>query len=752
MKEHYVNIAVIIAVSVFFMAGSFNLTELSMVDHSTTYLPRAEILRQSVFEYGDFFPLWNPYIMSGTPLYANAVYAGFDSPIMAVLTLFNNSVAAVKVNYIFDIILAGIFMYIFGNYLFKDRKIALFVAILYMLNGFAVRYFTVGALSTLNQYPFVPLTLLFLMKAFKTKKWQLNSVIMGILLAIQLRAGSDMKVMLWSSLMFGLYGIFYVFAKNPKKRLTKMVMIFGIVLIVFVGLSAQKVLVVKEYLDDSSRGQLSYEQSSGRKVKLDKMFFRLVEPLDKGLAPFKDGVGEHIGIFAFLLACLAIMRKIKNKFTLFLTSTALLSLLAASGTFVYFLLWKFYPGFSSMRYLERGLFIFVFPMILLAGQGLQIFLKRFEKRKRSVAFYAILLLIIVNLGVFGFKPWVRGDVQDIDKMIQSNEILDYISTQPGHFRIHVYETRGIDWGTEFYNIRKHVQNIYGYETAWFPPYFSTYLGLGMRQPAKMWGILNTKYVTSMEPINISGLKFLQKFNKCEICPLKPLEKAHGPYLYENQMFMPRAYITENSVLVVGKEDVVTQITYTLLLDPNYSPKNVVIISGKEKISDYSIEELQKYSAIFVGEGALGPESQAMLSEYDGLLIPNILEKKFAVSQLDIDELWDHFDERFTAIPDKDYEMINFDTYEIHLDSQNGFLVLSEKFSQFSGWKAKADGKELEIETANGVITAVYHDGTTDITFDYKPKSFVIGSAITYLTLLLVVAYFIFLLYKKRKNG
>jgi hypothetical protein len=278
---------------------------------------------------------------------------------------------------------------------------------------------------------------------------------------------------------------------------------------------------------------------------------------------------------------------------------------------------------------------------------------------------------------------------------------------------------------------------------------NVYLAVGFNNPAKFWGILNTKFITSTQQINISGFKFIRRFEDCKICfpELEQWNKAWGPYLYENEEFMPRAFIVNNSILIVGEEQSATQTIYSLMLDNGFNPSNTVIIRGKQKISDYNNAELKKYKAIFLTQDSVDQNSGFILKNYvnsGGILLPDLTKNKNNVGEEELQKIWNSFSGSMIAIPNEDIIMHNFDKREIKLNKNyKGFLVLSEKFSVFSGWEVTADGNKRELLNADSMISSIYLDGNENtILFEYKPKPYIIGLYITLTTLILLTIYFV----------
>jgi uncharacterized membrane protein YfhO len=81
----------------------------------------------------------------------------------------------------------------------------------------------------------------------------------------------------------------------------------------------------------------------------------------------------------------------------------------------------------------------------------------------------------------------------------------------------------------------------------------------------------------------------------------------------------------------------------------------------------------------------------------------------------------------------------------------GILVLADSY--YPGWKAYVDGKEARILKANHFFRAVpLSAGTHTVEFRYEPRSFVIGRAVSIITLLSIVAGSIFVHLRRRRGN
>lgn len=761
IKQHWIYIIVLLLVTslyFYFFYGS----NLPPRDITADYLPAAETIKISLKEYKDPWPLWMPYGFSGTP-FLMKTYLGFDSLLGILLLVIPSTVTSLKLAYVLLFLISGISMYALMVYLEIGKKFALISALVYMLNGHMAKLYNYTWLTTIGGYAIMPLFFLFGMKTIKEKKFVRNSVITGIIMSIMLCLNPDVKVLLWIGLVFALYIIFRLLINFSVNKVTKMAVISAIILITFVGLSAYRIFPNASYIKTSSRGDTSWEVASGRQLPYSDIFTRLIEPIYKGMPQIqRKSSGDHIGIIAFLLASFAVYKKRKDKRVVFFTIVAILSVMIATNTFgLYYLLWHL-PFFKSMRYMDRSLFLFVFAGSILAGIGANELFENVKKRKNLI-YVSLIMLILVSLWLFNYRPYSYelNEWENVNEAIKDNQILQYLSQerQKEIFRIETWETRGIDWGTDFYNVPLKLEHIYRYDTTWYPPYMNGYLSVANNNPAKLWGILNLKYVTSQTELNVSGFKFVKKFGNCTTCfpAQENLAKAWGPYLYENELFLPRAYIVNNAVLVVGEEGAVTQTIYSIMLNNNFDPKNTVIIRGKKTINDYNYEELQKFNIVFLTQGSVDQNSGAILRDYvnkGGILLPDVTKGTSSVTEEDLARAFSSLNEGFVSIGDDKIKMINFDKREIVLDNfHKGFLVYSEKFSVFDGWYLKVNNEEKrDILNADAMVSAVYLGGNEkNLTFYYSPLSFRIGIIISLVTLMGVIAYFVYGFIKKNSQ-
>ena len=719
-------------------------------DITTHYLPKAYVLKESIFEYKHFFPLWNPYYFSGTPFFPFPSTLTSNYILVFLLLIIPTVELALKLNFLLDVILAGIGMYALMRYLKLEARFAFISAIVYMFNGHLMKAFVWGWAVYLNEYALIPFVILFALKAMREKNWfgySGYSIITGLLLALQFHGGGGI-VLLYTILAFVLLLMIHLIGKNFFKRLQKAFLVGVITAVFCFGFIAVKYLPVQEYLDISSRDFPWEYVHESRRLPLSAAPSVIIEPrfFGKNIAD-----GDQIGVLAFLFALFAIYKKRESRLVWYLTVIIIVALLLASGSFLMYLLWKYAPGWSSMRYLDRALVLYVFSGAVLAGVGASSFFSslenRFNKKILNSIYFVVVLIIFLELILSYNTVGYGSKMHDVKDMIQQNHIMQYISEQPGIFRMAVWETKGIDYGTEFITVPLKLENIYGYESLWLPLYLNVYLAFANKQPAKFWGILNVKYITAMQQINVTGFRYLQKFEESNnMYDRKGIDKIDGPYLFENERFLPRAFFINKSILIIGKKASVINAMYDIMLNEAFDASKVLLLPGKGTINDYTLNELKKHNVIILTPGTTINEVSKFIAksyiESGGVILPDIVSGETGLTSEKINSTLRSLEGEITPISDEDIIMYNFDKKEIKLRGKRGFLVVSEKYTLYPGWTAKLDGRRVEMSTANGVVTAVYiPKGAESVVFTYRPKTFMIGLMITTITILVTISYF-----------
>ena len=701
---------------------------MSNIHHINDVTFISQNLKESLFKYRQLH-LWTPYYYSGQPLYAQPEYYFLDFNLLYLL-LFRDIFIAMNLATLTYFFLAGLGMY-FLFLAFSDSKHGAFIAsIIYMFNGYMHSFVIGGNLNVLAGYSLIPFAFMFFVKALSSKNFAKNAVFSGLFVALQVFAGSTL-FMTYEIVLFGLYAAFCLFGKNLGSRIFKVLAVSLIVMFVSFGVSAIKLLPGIEFLNLSNRAAgVSYQEYLGKPIQPGSIIYVFVTNL------FGYGISASIGIAGFLLLIFS-LHNYKKRFVIFSITLIIVSFLMAVKGPVADLFFKI-PVFNQLRHIERAILLSALASSILAGHGFSVFSEKAKKliriNKDMVIFSAVVILILTELMFLQNFPKALPITTPKDIPVN-----DYISKDTSRFRtINLALSTLVGASGYNYLAQLGIGTIKGGGGIWFNDYLY-YLSIAQQtNPSKLWGLLNNKYVIANKELNIQGLRFIGKFSECKECPVG---EAYGPYLYENLDFMPRAYFTDKAILVVGSKKAAEQVIYSLILNDNFNPKKTVVVQGKESISNYGIDDLNNYNAVII-TGPVNRNEIQTLSSYaanNGILLPDILNNRNSISDEDIKKLFNGLNGTYEEIEILKYEN-NKAIYNVN--SKKGFLVLSERFSNFPGWEASGKYKK-EILKANVIITSVFIDNDNKLTLEYLPKTFRNGALISFATFVLLIVYFVF---------
>jgi hypothetical protein len=711
-------------------------------------------------------PFWNSQTMSGEP-FLNMGIPNFYPPVL-LMSMFMPAVGVMNFTILIHIFLAGLGMYLLGNYFFKQKIIGLYAAVLYIfVHILTIRdivYWIIGA-------SYIPLIVLFILKALDSEELKtkiFNTLIASVFLALLFLGGATnhfMYLMLIMLCIFSFYA-FKLFRNYNKISLTKLkhfILVGVLFLLLGFSLMAIKILPASQWIEFTNRaGTMSWQEVYGAGHLSFEYAFNIL--IKGGYAPGTSGTQLGIlGLFFCGFAIYSYYKKKKDDKIIFLFASMFFIIFLAAGGFYFF--WKFVPGFGKLRAISRVLYIYVFFGCLLAGKGFFEFLltlkKKFSFDKSMLYYIMIALLAFTIFDTFSYSHLVGGNsiklfpqnkFEDKNVLIENNQIMNYINNDESLFRIHSVEISGIDNADiSAIVIPMKREMVYGaYSPIWYPSFFYNYLGTSRQNPAKMWGILNVKYLTSSQELNISGFDFVRKFEEYDRAVP---DHSDGPYLYENNQVLPRASQMNNAVLVLGDVASVEQITYALMLADEFNHKNTILVMAKKQfLEQYPYSELKKFDGIFLGTNSLSQNSGFMVDRLkeDGMkFVPDVLAGENELTQENMND--------FFSFDDSAYEELEHKLYSpnkriLDIAGKDGWIFLSEQYNMYGGgWTAKLDGNKIPIHRANGVFSAVYipENKYEELVFEYNPPLLRLGLNLSVMALILVLVYVGYYLFKNK---
>ncbi|NUP99925.1 MAG: hypothetical protein HUU35_08725 [Armatimonadetes bacterium] len=321
-------------------------------------------------------PLWNPHAYCGQPLLANVLSAVFYPPTWLALVL------PIGVFFLLSawlhLVLLGFGLWL----LLRDYGLrggsALAGAVVMMFNTFVVGWLAYPNLSQWT-YAWAPLLLFCWRRAWLTRRPR-RLVFTAALLAL-VGLGGHVQIAFYVALAWLVYAAANVLAEGRGRDLLVYVVLPAALA---GGLVAAQLLPAFEMAGLSGRTGQSYADAVASRVPL-AMLGQLLAPwlyghnaLDLfgtgsgGLywGPYTNGVEASIsaGAAALWLALLAVAWRRRRETWIF-AAIALLGLALALGTPLYWLFYRFVPGFSSLRGLSRSFAMVNLGLAALAGFG-----------------------------------------------------------------------------------------------------------------------------------------------------------------------------------------------------------------------------------------------------------------------------------------------------------------------------------------------------------------------------------------------
>jgi len=373
-------------------------------------------------------PLWNHYLGNGTPLAANLQSAVFYP--LNLIYLVAPVERAMGYSAVLHVVLAGLFMYLYGRTIKLSHFASLVAALSYMFSGFLIS--RLAFLSMTSVIPWLPL--LFCLAEHMVSKRRLSSaLLLGLVIGLQLLAG---HAQLW---YYGLWAVAaYVLTRGWQlckmqqgtrgthggSRVLYLIssaarawLLLALAVLVGLGVAAVQLLPTAELALLSQRQSgaqyefaMTYSFWPWRLITLFAPdFFGNPAGGDYwGYATYWEDCG-YIGVLPLLLALVAIsiyLRQKKGRGTsliLFFSLLSLLSLLLAMGKNLplYPLVFRWMPSFDFFQAPARFLYLYTLGMATLAGLGADLLVP--SRRLERVSGYGVVVGLAILLATVAVR-------------------------------------------------------------------------------------------------------------------------------------------------------------------------------------------------------------------------------------------------------------------------------------------------------------------------------------------------------------
>jgi len=441
MKKRYaeiiiVSLAMVVLIGWFFKDALFSGKIFVERDLGRYYYPLRFFAANCV--KSGIFPLWNPYLFCGNPLFASLQSCVLYP--LSVIYYLGDFAKMFNVFIVAHFFLAGIFTYIF----LRQMRYSVFASFLsgvgFALSGYMVS--VVNLLTTLSSVTWFPLAVLFYYRMIRkisnhnvilreterrpkdlkerffaslrmTCFW--DAVMLGIIFTIMF-LGGEPSVLYMTVGLFCLGAAYFTIEGFVERRgvlqyaPTCYIKGMFLAIIVFFVLSAFQILPFIEFLKISSRDKTSYEMASVWNFPLNDFpaivwpFFHDAYKLFTNYWARQSWLDNYyIGILIFVLFLVAVLfDKTKKSRALFILGLIGFAVSLGKDTILFGFMHNFVPGFKIIRYSVRFFFIPTFAICVLAGIGLDYYMNHIktDERLRRMAKFMLVLAFLFSVAFF----------------------------------------------------------------------------------------------------------------------------------------------------------------------------------------------------------------------------------------------------------------------------------------------------------------------------------------------------------------
>jgi hypothetical protein len=754
----------------------------------------SQVAARAFFERGEF-PLWSDHIYGGEPFFAKPQIG-----VLSLTTLLSAVLPAQVVatwTFLLHLWIAGVTSYLFGLELLRlgsdhdsgqageilrarlataQRLAALTGALSFALSNLLVEQTMQGHGPIVLVACWMPLVWRALLKAFLGPRVLRQSLVAGVLVAVQVLAGGE-TIVLYTGVGAGLWALGWLGSVERTEwgRALRRVVLAGIVAAATaIGLALIKLLPGFELMAIANRaGGLSLDDASGQ----------VREFAEPALLQWLYGAdGVHVRALLLLAWTLSFWGvwtgwrgRATRGVTLGLLGIALAGVLISHSRPAFSLLWHVVPMFRFQRIPQRALVLFYLSWSALIALGAGGLLSRLARTRMTGAdepargrvwLVGLMLAVAVSIESFMALP-APPPARDIRREIAANRAQRWIAQQAGEFRVHALENRDRNWGIEHVTVPLGLSNLVGWDHLWLLDFLGAEGVVGREVPpfversyraafpARFWGLLNVRYVTAARPVPViqaadartgellplerpvPGLRLIRQFEHHPFC-----QPAHsdGPYVFENEHWMPRAWVVPQAILVLGERSRRRELTYQLIDHPDFDPRRIVVLEHAGAPESLPID-WHGASAVLVGESrARLPAALATRLNQSAAAVWYVGPNRTVATLTEVGE-WLRRVQTDVAGPSRldNTRVVLRTSNRVRIEhEQAGYLVLAEKFAHFPGWSAESASGRLPLLAANGVASTVrVQRSGGPIEFRYRPQSVLVGGCISMVTSLLV---------------
>jgi len=716
-------------------------------------------------------PLWNPFIAYGMPLLATLQIGFLYLPTLIYYIMpFDLAFNYYILLHYFG---AAVFMYILARYLGFARPAGALSSIVFTFSGYLMSVANMN--TSLTSVIWLPMVFMWFDKTIKQRSLR-PAIVLSIFWALMFLGGEPTIIYMTTLLMIG----WAVFSSENIKGSIKNIGWLAISQLGFILLAAAQLMPFIELALHSHRvGKISYELITYESLPIRETLNFILpyffgNPLRAASysALFLKELSQswmlspYVGVIPLVLCVLAFLSKNK-RMVYFFSGVVVFSLILAFGKYtpVYYLLYKFLPGFSMIRYPVKHLFLASFSLALLSGIGWSAFL---EKQDISRWFIRALAGSSILVGSITFFAWIMRDAIFLRLLSPQVKLTPYL-TQTLKNNIEFNLLSGINLtvllilsAVMFFLFKKRILRASAFSCLIIGLLFLDYFGANanLNMPNSKACVINpTPNIEIMlKDKSLFRFHYSQKLgergrmlfgedydqglidNKDQLAANRLI--IHGLYDtsgYTSMRLKDWLVFSDH----IGKQPLKVQRRIMDLLNVKYiADAGPLRLGGTQFLrkAEYFYGESYFYRngqalprAFFVGRSKVFKERQNILK----YMVGDRFAPKYEIAL-----------EEGTSFGKKNlFRRVEIVDYKPNLvriisdSSEPGYVFLSDTY--YPGWKAYIDGKRSKILRANYMFRAVKVDkGRHEIKYVYDPLSFKLGALVSLLSILaFAIAFF-----------
>jgi hypothetical protein len=376
-------------------------------DFVDAFLPSRYFFSESILN--NQFPLWNPYLLYGTPIYADLVSV-FNPEFWIVGNMFGYSNISLQFVFLAYIFIAGASFFYFLKQFNADYTNSIGLSVAYMLSGFVIG--NAQHVAFVCGYALIP----FLISSyfiFIRKINRQNFVRISIALFLMIYCSYPALTIISAYLMLTIFIWYLVANRSDKSYLKKIFIYHSAISIVVIAFSVTLILAYFQLLPFLNRfNGLPLELAQKHPFSV-RSILSLLTPMAVGNDPqyfqtdqsFSNG---YWGIISFVLFVFVLTKKAVNKESYIFLFFGIFSLLASFGDrfFLREFLYNHAPFMNRFQY--PGIFraFTIFSFLAFTGVNIKDSNFNISDRKRLLIISSSIIVLLIVL-----VSWANGQIE-----------------------------------------------------------------------------------------------------------------------------------------------------------------------------------------------------------------------------------------------------------------------------------------------------------------------------------------------------